>query len=385
MIRSGAVLLLLTAAACSSPKSTCSGECPGAGTTRCVGSQVELCEVDAGCLVWGAPHPCVAGQGCVAAQNGCVTCAPADKCTTVGATQCSGTQVQTCAVDATGCVAWGPPSACPSPEACDGPQGKCASCASMCPHDGDHQCMGELVQTCTADAGSSGCLDWSAAASCPAGQVCDSNQSACVDACTVQSVLALCLQAQTQLTTCCSGGFSIPTPAFICGFLVDAGIDPSTGCSNLSGQSCTSLHATAQQGLSPFPRPTCCCPANNFCDLSASDWACVPSCLGGADCPPTAPNCVPSVTDAGVIGAAVMICSADQGKLWRACDSANICCPTGSDCIEDANSNQFCSLPCSPTKPCGGDPTVVSCLTVRSCQNCDAGVCVSTTYCLPGI
>jgi hypothetical protein len=376
------LLLLLLVLSCGPSKSTCIDRCSGAGATQCSGSQVQICDrASGGCLEWGAAQACPAGQGCYAAQQSCDTCNAADACPTPGATQCDGAQVQTCAVDPTGCLGWGPPASCSGTESCDGPQGKCASCASNCFHEGTHQCAGDQVQTCTV--GPQGCLQWSAATSCQTGEICDPNQSGCADACSVLDVLRLCGQAATQLTACCVGGFAVPTPVNICKFLVAAALDPGVVCNDLSAQSCAALHATALQGTSPFPMPTCCCPNQQFCDLSAPDWACVTSCLAGADCPNAAPNCVPSVTDAGVIGAAVMICSAEQAKLWRACDAASICCPTGSDCIQDTSFNQYCSPTCSAAQPCGGDPAFACCLSVRSCQNCTALQCAGTNYCQP--
>jgi len=374
----GAVAL---AGACTSAR-TCSDQCATVGASQCVGAQVQICgQGSSGCLEWGAAQACPAGQGCVAAQNSCVTCAPATSCRPAGATQCAGTQVQTCSTDATGCLTWGAPSACAGTETCDAPQGKCASCTSSCPGAGATQCSGNQVQHCLA--GAQGCFSWGAPGPCPFGQFCDSSQNGCVDACSPEGVQASCTQAAESLQVCCSGGFAIPTPAYICEFLVDAGLDPGPGCDSLASDSCATLHANGLQSVSPFPRPTCCCPSLQFCDLSTPDWACVPSCRAGSECPAAAPNCVPSVTDAGVIGAATMICSAGQALLWRACDATSLCCPAGSDCIEDANSNQYCAPQCSPAQPCGGDPAVACCLSIRSCQNCGAAPCAGTTYCQP--
>jgi len=52
------------------------------------------------------------GKGC---QNAC----------TGGATQCSGLQVQTCAADSSGCLAWSTATACPGTLSCNATHGTC--------------------------------------------------------------------------------------------------------------------------------------------------------------------------------------------------------------------------------------------------------------------
>jgi hypothetical protein len=51
------------------------------------------------------------------------------------------------------------------------------TCGSACPAAGATQCSGSQIQTCTADA--SGCLAWSAPAACPTGLTCDAGLNAC--------------------------------------------------------------------------------------------------------------------------------------------------------------------------------------------------------------
>jgi len=54
---------------------------------------------------------------------------------------------------------------------------RATSCVSDCAADGESRCSGVQVQTCRADA--SGCLAWSAPQACPVGQECDAD-GACV-------------------------------------------------------------------------------------------------------------------------------------------------------------------------------------------------------------
>src|SRR3954471_2179627 len=77
-------------------------------------------------------------------------------CSAAGATQCSGTQVQTCTADANGCLSLTPAVACGTGRFCNSTSNACVPCANTCPAAGARQCAGTQVQTCTADA--NGCL-----------------------------------------------------------------------------------------------------------------------------------------------------------------------------------------------------------------------------------
>jgi hypothetical protein len=101
-----------------------------------------------------------------------------DACPSSGATQCSGTQLETCQAGADGCLAWSAPAACPAGQACSPAISSCVVvCTSACPSSGATRCSGTQVQTCTA--GTNGCLAWSAAASCPGALACDAGLNAC--------------------------------------------------------------------------------------------------------------------------------------------------------------------------------------------------------------
>lgn len=70
------------------------------------------------------------------------------------------------------------------------------TCNNTCPSIGKTQCSGALVQTCAAD--SSGCLAWSAAASCGAARTCSSVSNACVaDLCQGVPTNGVCASSTT--------------------------------------------------------------------------------------------------------------------------------------------------------------------------------------------
>lgn len=118
----------------------CDEECTAAGETRCEGNQIQTC--DAMTLCWGEPADCpTAGQSCDAATNMCAACS--DACTD-GATQCSGTMIETCEVAASGCLDWSAPAACPMDQECDAATGMCAGCTPQCTGKecGDDGCGG---------------------------------------------------------------------------------------------------------------------------------------------------------------------------------------------------------------------------------------------------
>jgi hypothetical protein len=103
-----------------SPAPTCTNTCAAVGQSQCLGAQVQTCNADAsGCLAWGAPSACPAGQTCL--LDGCAVpvCTNLNNCSTEGAKQCFGLQVQACTLDVSGCLVWSAPSNCAGGMACN--------------------------------------------------------------------------------------------------------------------------------------------------------------------------------------------------------------------------------------------------------------------------
>jgi hypothetical protein len=116
--------LIFAATGCPAPN-RCNNACSTAGATQCSGSQVQTCTTDAnGCLNWSTPTSCGTSQFC--SGSSCTSCASPNPCPSASATQCSGLQVQTCVASANGCFAWSAPADCHSNLTCNAVQNKCA-------------------------------------------------------------------------------------------------------------------------------------------------------------------------------------------------------------------------------------------------------------------
>jgi len=99
----GLVAAVTSAFGCGGGGPDCHDTCAKAGATQCSGTEVQTCTPNAnGCLALSAPFRCGAGSFCSAAANACLPCV--NTCAAVGASQCSATQVQTCTADANGCL-----------------------------------------------------------------------------------------------------------------------------------------------------------------------------------------------------------------------------------------------------------------------------------------
>jgi hypothetical protein len=160
---------------------TCGPTC-SLGVTNCDGNAVRTCESIGGCNTFGAPVPCPGGTVCNGGKCA-ATCTNA--CPKAGDVQCSGSgAVQTCGMQASGCLDWSAPVACPAGNVCSG--GTCAaSCTNQCTA-GAAKCAGaDSVQTCAKQP--SGCDDWSPAALCPG-----------AGACTGAGVCVACVENSTR-------------------------------------------------------------------------------------------------------------------------------------------------------------------------------------------
>jgi len=128
----GLVIALASVIACGGGPD-CKNPCSAVGTTQCSGTQVQTCRAESnGCLSFSAPAPCGFQQFCSATSNSCIACV--NTCPNEGATQCTGTQVQTCTADANGCLAYAAPTTCPAGQSCVTRQNRCLNDAGLaCP------------------------------------------------------------------------------------------------------------------------------------------------------------------------------------------------------------------------------------------------------------
>jgi hypothetical protein len=112
--------LLSLALACS----PCPDSCDRSGATRCSGSREQVCALGANtCLAWSEARSCAEGLFCDPARSACVKCPDACK---AGDTRCAGSQLQTCALAANGCGSFGAPVDCAAGQSCGGAPARCA-------------------------------------------------------------------------------------------------------------------------------------------------------------------------------------------------------------------------------------------------------------------
>ncbi len=115
-------------------------------------------------------------EGCGAFDtSGCTGCT--DECTTVGETQCNGTVIETCTVRPDGCNDWvgGVDCATTADPFCDDtaePAVCVSNCVNECANVDETQCNGTVIETCTVQA--DGCNDWIGGVDCADnGESCD--------------------------------------------------------------------------------------------------------------------------------------------------------------------------------------------------------------------
>lgn len=228
------------------------------------------------------------------------------------------------------------------------------ACNNTCTSAGATQCSGSQVQTCTADA--NGCFAWSTAANCGSGQTCQNN--ACVSVCSTSSVQAACAQAATHVNSCCSLS---ATADSLCQGAVKQGRDPATDCGSFSGMSCSDLHAgLLAQGICCCPGGQACDPnASNACVPKCSTSADCASVSGRPACAPTIGTVNGSEAVAGPY-----ICVANDGAPGHGCVGAQTCAGGATNvCAADSHGNDFCTTPCTGDAACANSGT--ACCNVR--------------------
>ncbi|HEY3447534.1 MAG TPA: PPC domain-containing protein [Myxococcales bacterium] len=171
--------------ACVPDGTACTDECV-LGVAVCEGEAVRTCgQYDADpCADLSTPSACDVGETCNLGL--CIpTCQ--DACPALAEVACEGNGLKTCALSATGCLAWSAPAACPAGETCSG-KACAATCSDDCATPGD---------TCSADSAAvvscgefddDPCLDLKAPRACGAGFTCRSGQ--CVATCSDECALA---------------------------------------------------------------------------------------------------------------------------------------------------------------------------------------------------
>lgn len=193
----------------------CADACDAAGDTQCTSEVVESCELNAdGCLEWveqvdcsDTGDVCVVRSGTAACEDQCI-----DECDAADDTQCSGTVVQTCTLDAIdGCLHWIDGTDCDDTgEICEDASGDaiCAdSCTNECTTEGDLQCNADAIEECQLNF-ADGCNDWIQIQDCTAtSDLCNDTTGTpfcCSDGCTSVGETR-CTGSATAIETCGAG------------------------------------------------------------------------------------------------------------------------------------------------------------------------------------
>ncbi len=182
--------------------SCCNDTCETIGSQQCNANVIESCnDSDQGCRLWQPTTNCAdLGQGCSAVSGTPVCEGCVDGCPKEGESHCNGTQIETCKVGLTGCLAWSESQDCASTaQTCDDTKGSAeciGACANQCNILGETRCSGNDLQTCQTNGS---CLYWATTEKCAAtGGSCDTKTKKCVQGCPNQC-------AKEGLQTCIGG------------------------------------------------------------------------------------------------------------------------------------------------------------------------------------
>jgi len=231
-------------------------------------------------------------------------------------------------------------------------------CPTPCT-EGATQCSGSQVQTCARDANQ--CLVFGPASNCATGKTCSNN--ACTDICTLDVNRTACANASARFSSCCGGTETAQSADQLCHSYVAQGRDPATACATLAATSCSDLHT------SEVSAGQCCCPTNQACDYTAS-LACAQRCNLSSDCTsdPNRTACAPGIAmvngTVAIIGP--YICLPDDGNPGHGCNGALVTCiGSAYHCASDSRGNQFCTTYCTGDAACG-NPGTACCNVARA-------------------
>ncbi len=160
----------------------CTDACPTVGDDMCLGDVRQECRLGtSGCREWQQAEDCAAaGKYCSGGE-----CLCAHQCET-GQTRCNGTVIQSCSVNGSGCRVWSNGTDCASSgQVCNASSGT-AVCATACTNacsSGQTQCSGSILQTCQLQG--TGCWAYVDNSDCASqGKLCSAGACVCDNQCT---------------------------------------------------------------------------------------------------------------------------------------------------------------------------------------------------------
>ena len=280
----------------------CTDECTTENDTQCAGTVIQRCAVGAdGCLEWVDTVDCGANQKICDDTVSPATCRLDcfDDCDAEGDTQCSGEVVQTCELGGDGCLDWVDGTDCASiNRVCDAGGGTSDAtcvrdCTDQCGAEGDTQCAGTVIQTCELNA--LDCLDWVDGTDCDdSGLICDdaTGDASCMVDCSLY-------HPDTPTGPTPADGASEVEPATVTSLDWDDAAG-ATGYDVYWGTTCpppaypsagyTAVTASALTGLSFSQGATYCWKVvaldDNLCSAEGPEWTFTTSCTDPVAGPP---------------------------------------------------------------------------------------------------
>jgi hypothetical protein len=274
---------------------TCPTSCT-VGATTCDGNAVRTCVTQGSCTGFGAKVDCPATQVCSAGKCA-ATCT--DQCP-LNDKRCSGTQIQTCDKQASGCTDWSMASNCPAPQACSGNVCK-LTCTDTCTN-GAKQCGGpDSTQLCALQ--TTGCYDWNAPTSCTGGLSCTAG------ACAPCTTGATRCGTTGNVEQCTSGAWAQTQS---CAFGCSAGVCSSTITCTPGAYRCAASNV-------------------ELCNASGTAWVYITTCGVGCSAGLCTGGCNPG--DKRCNGTNTETCNA-TGTGWdaTACTGGAICDASTAQC-----------------------------------------------------
>ena len=192
---------------------TCTAACT-VGLTQCSGTDVQTCQAPpGGCARWVTTATCGVNQTCQIGDAAPSCTCKANSCTEVGTVCEDGQTLATCAQDNSGCFYTASASACPANQSCSG-MAPTAACSSTCTNScvqSQTVCGSGGLKTCTL--GTNGCLSYGAAMPCGMHQSCTGSTGSAACTCNTDPICrgasAACANP-TTLATCANDAQNCP-------------------------------------------------------------------------------------------------------------------------------------------------------------------------------
>jgi hypothetical protein len=341
----------------------------------------------------GASGPGTAGTsgGGAGGSGGAGSC---NVCT-LDATRCGTVGAETCVMVGS-CTNWGPDTACPGRQTCQGTACKCPAAPSGCTAAGKTCDATNDLVTCAVDG--QGCVYSMGSTACPTNEPCGGSFPGAACACPAKP--AVCTTGQAG-TFCDSNGN-----------VVTCSLDPQN-CLTASSPKvcsvpCTGTAGAAACGNCPMPPTECTmagkvCNANgnlDTCDTNGNGCLTTTSSVGCGtplSCSGSLPSakCVCPAVPAACVDGAGTSCDPSNGKNTITCGTMNGClivtqgstaCPSPQICT-GAAPTASCACPTDPLcqagagSYCDASGNLITCASVNSCVQSSTSQCTAGLVC----